>query len=355
MKALTTNEKLVLYGLVAYSDLNDRELSERLDIKHSTVTSIRHRLSRERYFTTVRVPILQNLGCELLGVTYTQFNVTYPLEKRLKRTREAIEISKELFFSMGDVNRGFSLSISSNYTTIEQINDIRTETFSKMNLLGERRPVGVIFPFQISHVFRFLNFAPIIRGMFNIDQDFPDLPASKEIDFNPNTIVGLSNNEKLVYYALVKYPTLTDKAIGEKLPLSRHTVANMRKRFEDQHLIQTLRIPNLKMLKGKVLAFYHLRFNPAIGMSRETFQNEIVLPNTIFAASRRFEGIVINMFQEFSEYNMAETRMLKSLKDSGILATDILTDVYDLSRTQVIKSIEFAPFVGKLFDIDIDI
>ena len=41
---LTKKEKLVIYGLVRYPQLTDKELSEKLNLKHSTLTSIRHRL-----------------------------------------------------------------------------------------------------------------------------------------------------------------------------------------------------------------------------------------------------------------------------------------------------------------------
>src|SRR5512136_700682 len=65
-RGLTPNEKQVLYGLVRHPVLNDRELSELLDVKVSTVTAIRRRLRHAEYFTTRRVPMMHRLGWELL-------------------------------------------------------------------------------------------------------------------------------------------------------------------------------------------------------------------------------------------------------------------------------------------------
>ena len=43
---LTAKEKLVLFGLVKYPEMTDKELSKKLSLKHSAVTSIRLRLKK---------------------------------------------------------------------------------------------------------------------------------------------------------------------------------------------------------------------------------------------------------------------------------------------------------------------
>ena len=47
---ITEKEKIILYGLVKYPRFTDKQLSEKFNIKHSTVTSIRHRLFEEEYY-----------------------------------------------------------------------------------------------------------------------------------------------------------------------------------------------------------------------------------------------------------------------------------------------------------------
>ena len=71
---LTNKEKLMLYGLVRYPGLTDKKLSEKLNLKHSTVTSIRHRLRKNKYFRTLKIPMLQNMGCEMLVAIYSSFS-----------------------------------------------------------------------------------------------------------------------------------------------------------------------------------------------------------------------------------------------------------------------------------------
>ena len=58
---LTNKEKIMLYGLTNYPNLTDKELSKKLNLKHSTVTSIRHRLREKEYFRKLNIPQLQKI------------------------------------------------------------------------------------------------------------------------------------------------------------------------------------------------------------------------------------------------------------------------------------------------------
>ena len=85
---LTENEKQVLYGLVRYPLLNNRELSEVLGLKQSTVTVIHRKLKERGYVKTVRIPLLQEFGCEVLAVTYGTFSSSVPLKTRLQMSKK---------------------------------------------------------------------------------------------------------------------------------------------------------------------------------------------------------------------------------------------------------------------------
>ncbi len=166
---LTKKEKLMLYGLVRYPQLTDKQLSEKLDLKHSTVTSIRHRLKENEYLRKLIIPKLQSMGCEMLVVIYTNFSPLIPLEERVEITGKAIEVFDEIFFSVGEQDKGFSLSFSKDYATIGRINDIRTQTFGGRGLLEEEYPNMVVFPFEISKIYRFFDFAPLLRNSFELN------------------------------------------------------------------------------------------------------------------------------------------------------------------------------------------
>lgn len=58
---LTQKEKQVLYGLTGWPELNDKELANKLNLKRSTVTSIRNKLKKRKYFQRFILPNFEAL------------------------------------------------------------------------------------------------------------------------------------------------------------------------------------------------------------------------------------------------------------------------------------------------------
>ena len=202
---MTTKEKRVLCGISRCSHLRDSDLSSIVNVKLSTFTAIKRRLLKQGFFRPIIVPMLNNLGFELLGVTYTQFNPVIPLEERVKTTRKTVEVFDEIFFSVGEQEKGFSLNISKNYTNIGRINEIRTETFGKVGLLEKEYPNEVIFPFETSNIVHFFDYTRVLSKMFG-EGDTTNIPVKKDEWFNNTKSIELSKKEKLVLSAIVKNP-----------------------------------------------------------------------------------------------------------------------------------------------------
>ena len=344
---LTEREQLVLYGLIRYPDLRDRELSDQLGVKHSTLTSIRRRLQKKGYFRTIRLPYLQHFGCELLAVIHTHFNPVIPLQKRVDITEEKIEASEELFFSIGEFEKGFSLSLSENYTAIGKINDIRTETFGKLGLLEKNYPTEVIFPFAASRIYRFFDYAPLIKHRFGLD-------GSPRCDFIwPPGDVHLSATERYVLYGLVRYPEEPDKGLATILGVARQTVSRLRKQFEHKGYIAQMRIPDLRQLDFEILAFYHVRYDPANPPDFEAGEAAVLLSdNVIFMASRPFETVLIAAYHTYGEYKADKVEKMQVLKEREWTATNPVIRTYSLSKSEIIKDFTFAPITKKILQID---
>ena len=291
---LTDKEQLMLYGLSKYPNLSDKSLSETLNLKHSTVTSIRHRLHSKEYFRKLIIPRLQNMGCQMLVATYTNFSPLIPLEERVDITGETIEVFEEIFFSVGEQDKGFSLSLSRDYATIGKINDIKTQTFGSRGLLEEEYSNMVVFPFEISRVYRFFDFGPLLRSSFNLGLEEEEVVSNFGSKDMKNVV--LSDTEKNVYCMMVSYPEMSDGDIGREIGVSRHTVSRLRRRFEDNNLIKRISLPNLNMLGFEILAFYHIKFDPRNPPDMENNQVAgLMSDSTVFLASIRFEAVMISV------------------------------------------------------------
>ena len=351
---LTNKEQLMLYGLVSYPRLADRQLSEKLGLKHSTVTAIRHRLRENEYYRGLVIPSLQNMGSKMLAVIYTNFSPLIPLEERVRITGETIEVFDEIFFSVGEQDKGFSLSLSKDYATIGKINDIRTQTFGGRGLLEDEYPNMVIFPFEISKIYRFFDFAPMLRKKFDIDLELDD--RVRDFSFIDNEDIGFSETEKKVYCTLIKYPEESDSNIGTKLGVSRHTVSRLRRKFDQNNLIRRINLPNLRKLGCEILAFYHICFDPR--NPRDTDKDEVASlldDSTIFMASRTFETVLISIYGDYDDYKRDRTRMMQILKENKWIAKDPAIRTYSLNKMFFIKDFKFAPIARKIIGCDVQV
>ena len=345
--SLTPNEQRVLYGLVRYPSLNDSELSSQIDVKLSTLTSIKRRLHDQQVFRQLLVPLLNRLGSELLAVIYTQFNPVIPLEERVSITKKTIEVFDEIFFSTGEQEKGFSISLAKNYSSIGRIDDIRTETFGSLGLLEKEYPSEVIFPFESSEIIRFFDFSRVLESMFNLEDS--DKKRSDIDEFKIDGFHSLSSKEKKVYTSLVQFPTATTQQIGEKVGLSRHTVSRMKKKFFDLHLLKHLTIPDLKQLGFEILAFYHYQFSPGKAPSMDDILY-LDAPSTVFLARRKYEIVMISAYQTYQEYKEDKMEKIRFLKENDFISYTPLVRKYMFERMVFMKNFVFHPIANKIIE-----
>jgi DNA-binding MarR family transcriptional regulator len=348
MKPLTDNEKQVLCGLVRHTSLSNRELGNELGMKYSTVTSIKHRLARNGYYKRKRIPFLQNLGCEMLGVTYADFNPAVSAEARVEKAREKIEIYDELFYSVGETNSGFSLSFSKNYANIDKIGDIRTQLFAELGLLEGNFPTQVIFPFETSDIVRFLDYSRLLAHDFGIEDDETD--DGKE--FVKGDPVSLRKRETRVLHALIESSDANDATIAGKTGLSKHTISNIRRKLEEGGLIRTITIPDLNKLGFEILCFGHTKLSPKCPYDPETFDMSILNTDSgIFFAAKRFENITLSIYRSYEDFKVENSALIRYLKENNMIADMPLVRLYSIGRMITIKDLVFGPFVKQLLDL----
>lgn len=348
---LTEKEKITLYGITRYPKLTDNALSEKLDLKHSTVTSIRHRLRESEYFRSLTIPRLQNMGCKMLVVIYTNFSPLIPLEERVEITGRAIEVFDEIFFSVGEQDKGFSLSLSKDYASIGRINDIRTRTFGGRGLLEDEYPNMIVFPFEISKIYRFFDFSPLLKNSFKLY--FENDRIVEGIDLDNKEEIIFSDTEKEVYCMLVKYPELSDKAIGSEIGVSRHTVSRLRRKFEQNDLVKKIILPNLKKLGFEILTFYHISFDPRNPPGIDKDEAALIMnDSTVFMASRQFESVMLSVHVDYEDYNKDKTRIMQLLKENKWVAEEPIIRTYSLTELIYIKDFKFAPIARKILGYD---
>ena len=74
-RELTQAEMKTLLGLATYPTYNNRELAEAIGLKPPTVTAICRRLHDKNMFRTVKMPLMGNLGWEIMSFTWADLNI----------------------------------------------------------------------------------------------------------------------------------------------------------------------------------------------------------------------------------------------------------------------------------------
>lgn len=348
---LTIKEKKTLYGIVRYPQFTDKKLSEKLGLKHSTITSIRLRLKDKELFRRLIVPYLQNSGCQMLAVIYTSFNPLIPLTERVEITGKTIEVFEEIFFSVGEQDKGFSLSFSQDYATVGRINDIRTQIFGGRGLLEEEYPNMVLFPFDISRIYRFFDAAPLLQKAFQLDRE--NEQRTIHLDFLHTEDRDFTETEKNVFCMMISYPEMSDSDIGREIGVSRHTVSRLRRRFEEHNLLKRICLPNLQKLGFEILAFYHIRFDPRNPPNLENDDPSLLMSDsTIFFASRMFEAVMISIYKNYDDYKTDLMKIMHMLKENHWICQDPIVRTYSLHTLAYMKDFKLASITHKIMGCD---
>jgi DNA-binding MarR family transcriptional regulator len=348
-KILNENEQKVLFALCKFPNDTDKELSQKFGLAESTFTTIRNRLA-ENLFKPYLVPMLNRIdgGAELMGVIFSNFSLVVPLEQRVNRSKRTID---EIFLSIGEPEKGYSLSISKNYTDFARINEIRTETFGRMGLLEGEFPHEIIFPFEISCIKNFFDFSELLKETFSIEGFDKD---GDSVWFkNPELKrIKLTETEKKVFLTIIENPDATLNQIGEIIGISRQSVAKIKKdTLEKNDLIKRMVVPNLKKLGFKMFVFYRLKFSPQKPPSE---QDLIFLDSnsSIFYAYRRFELVILAVYRDYNAYKEDKMKKLKYLKENNLITYNPIVRKFEYDRIEVIKDFNFAPITKKILQLD---
>ena len=350
-KSLNENEKIALYGLVKYPTLQDSDVAEKIDLKYSTFNLIKKRLKKRDYYHTVAIPCLQQLGCELINVNVgwiaprpdLKFTDIIPPQNMLK--------NPEFFYEATESDQSISITMSRSLTDVRMGVQNLYNILAKSNLLDERGITSIYFPFKLAKIYRFFDFAPLLKRTFGLEV------GEEETEFTTcfmeSKRVKLSQVEKQVYYGLIRYPGSSDVAIAKEISIGRHTVGNLRKIFEEEKLITTIRIPNLNKLGFNILALSYTKFNPKTPLEMRKKGIKMILsdfPNILMITSN-LESVNLFVVRDFHEFQNAKDIIISYYKEKKYFAEEPIILNLSIPRMTIHKNFEFAPLVKKVLGL----
>ena len=352
---LSENESRTLLGIIKYPTLNDRQLSESIGIKMSTVTAIKNRLKDLGYYMTVRVPKLQNLGAEILSVSYAHTNPAFAEKDQVEVGHRLIEGFDPLFYVGAGPRYRFSMSMHRNYSSACQVLDGVFDLYSRSDFLipGEHHVVHL--PFDQAKVYNFFDYSQLLERAFDLR-----LPPREEEartfdgEYGDVQALRLSRIERKVLKGLVQNPDLLDSNISKRIDVTRQSVTKMRKRFSELDLFFTLRIPNLELLGFEMMAMVHTTYRPTSNLRDRAGPLKGIYPDlpVVFKAETDKEGVELVATRNYAELESYLNLLVGHLRGEGVLELDPKVLTFDLGNYVAVKNHVYAPGFTRIVEQD---
>lgn len=356
-RGLLRSEKLVLYGLVHHPLLNDRELAEELDMKMSTLTAIKNRLKENDMFYTVRVPDFSLLGNELMIISANKVNPLVNPKQKEKVLRSFIVDNPGVVFHIMGSEYDLSINIARNYTAARRYFDELEMLMSKHDIIEQEGSHRIIFSFEMSSVPNYFDFSNTLGLLFDIEPPHGGEGgargsagvggASRPVDMEK-----LTAKERNVLYGLVKYPDLPDKAVAQKMEVTRQTVNRLKKEFEESGLLRTMRIPNINRIGEEIIAFSISRFNPLMTLDKRKKGISMVrsLPQMLQVSSNT-EAVNLFLLPNFKTYQELKDKVVSFYKKHEYFADEPRIILFSIENMQLTKNHIYADLLAKSLGI----
>ncbi|MEM2869407.1 MAG: Lrp/AsnC family transcriptional regulator [Thermoplasmata archaeon] len=159
---------------------------------------------------------------------------------------------------------------------------------------------------------------------------------------------GLSWNERLTLYGLVRHPELSDRLLSRVLGLKSPTLTAARRKLRSEGWYRVVRVPILGRLGGELLCVARARLN--ICKPREALLRAMKGPlaeigSVFFAIADRLNLICLSMCTNFTQAWSDSERLHSLLTERGALAPGSAgrpATILPLSHMSLVRFLDFA-------------
>lgn len=320
------------------------QLAKFLEMKTSTVTSLRYKMKRKGLYFQCMIPNFPLIGAELMTFSYVKFTAHPGMEQKLREAHRVMN-SPEFTYGISEENQDIFVQICTNYTCCRKNIDSVEKAFKDISHL-EKHIQTVYFPFQISEFPNYFNFCPLIQSTFDISCPTHEEETEQSFFAKECSTPDMSKKEKAVFYGLVRYPDLNDIELSNRIKASRMTIGKTRKKFLQQSLLRPVNILNLAYLGFELLMVTHAKFNTRLSDGLKYYVPKLLrsIGHSIFTAYSRNEIVMMTPYLNYNHYKEVyakftetyneldifeepPTRIMFSTKNSVVTKNHVYTDI----------------------------
>jgi DNA-binding MarR family transcriptional regulator len=168
---------------------------------------------------------------------------------------------------------------------------------------------------------------------------------------------GLSANEKLAFYGLVRFPSRNDRELASELGLRISTVTAIRNRLLRSGRLRSVRIPYLERLGGELLIVTVARLN--VLLPREELLRSLRdvlsgMDDVFFAVADTEHLLLFSMCRNYTDAWTDSEKGCQLLADRGALAggaSGRQTVIFPLNETRLLRFFDFSRILAQAFCI----
>jgi len=136
-------------------------------------------------------------------------------------------------------------------------------------------------------------------------------------------------NRLKVLQALLQNPKRSDREIAREISISKSTVIRVRRRFEQEKLLNYIALPDFSKLGFELMVFTVVKYNPTTSLKELKENNEVL---TILDIVKESSCLVISVHKNYTSY-------FKTFQNFYIISSHIL-----LTKLKPLKHLD----LGKL-------
>ncbi len=350
-KKLSENEERILYGQVRFPLLNDRELADTLGFKMTTLTAIKNRLKKNGLISKLRIPMFHKFDCELLQVSFGSAFPLEPSSNMWKFINKEERKKPRCFLSLNDLHQNLYLQVFKNYTEANLINNRFQKSLSKFRFYNEIGFKRLIFPYQLATYTNNFDFGDVLKQTFGIT-DKVIRGGNQEI-MKTSRPVKLSKLDKKILYGLVKYPSLSDSSICKKIKTTRQAVARMRKKFEKDGIMKTVKIPDLSMMGYRMLVLFSetLDSNKNKQVIKEGMKKIAEIMPPVFQISSDIQNVHLSAFQDFEHYQKATNELYSFFVENGLFAEPPVSIPFSMPTYKTSFKLDYSSVIKNILGV----
>jgi DNA-binding Lrp family transcriptional regulator len=345
---LSKNEKMILWGLVRFPMMNDRELSDRISIRMSTLNAIKNKMKRSGIIYDRIVPNIEVMDYELLAVSWMPLSHPIRDPKEQRFLLDLFSGYPNAYSVMVFSDTLFSLSLYKSYTQFRVAEQGVKAALRDRAMLSIEEPHSTLYPLSVSRLNKNFDYTSVLERAFDIDPT-DDAPGTDpdSLESARNKFFHLTNKERTILKGILKAPDMPDNKVASLLDTTRQAVARHKKELLDLGVIKKTRVINYGGLGFNILCMVEAHYDRETEASNEYPDTRPLHLPSFFSIYGMNETVSLSLFQDFKDFSRSRESYTELMKGHYRIRGEPIISLFSPSDTFTIKHQDYLPLVER--------